>query len=271
MPHPSKHARLAALCLACLLPAAAGRAVEFWVAPAGTSRADGARANPFASPAAALEKVGALRRLGQLPPGEPVRIFLREGIYPLTGPLSFQSPAASGTTGPIQLTAAPAEHPVLSGGVRLAGWHPLRENLSGLPPSAREKVWVADAPKIAGRILEFRQLWVNDQKASRAREPNGDQLTRLVAWDKPNQVATIPATALAGIKQPAGLEMVVAQVWEIAGLRVQSIRRNVWRPFRTSAASFTSTPNVGGSCNDNLRNGARCAGLKTTPTAKMAA
>ena len=65
---------------------------------------------------------------------------------------------------------------------------------------------------------------MDDQKAIRAREPNGDNLARLVAWDKTNQVATVPATLLAGIKRPARLEMVVDQVWEIAVLRVKSIR-----------------------------------------------
>jgi len=83
---------------------------------------------------------------------------------------------------------------------------------------------VADAPIIDGWFLEFRQLWVNDKKAVRAREPNGENLARLVAWDKTNQVATIPAATLAGIKKPGQLEMVIDQVWEIAVLRVESIR-----------------------------------------------
>ena len=84
---------------------------------------------------------------------------------------------------------------------------------------------MAHAPIIDGRVLEFRQLWVDDKKAVRAREPNGENLGRLVTWDKTNQLATIPITALAGIKTPGQLEMVIDQVWEIAVLRMQSIRR----------------------------------------------
>ena len=72
--------------------------------------------------------------------------------------------------------------------------------------------------------MEIRQLWVNDRKAIRARNPGGENLARLVAWDKTNEVATIPASALAGITNPARLEMVVDQVWEIAVLRVKEIR-----------------------------------------------
>ena len=85
--------------------------------------------------------------------------------------------------------------------------------------AAQREIWAADIPKIGGQTFEFRQLWVNERKAVRAREPNGENLARLVAWDKTNQVATIPAAALAGIKKPAWLEMVVDQVWEIAVLR----------------------------------------------------
>jgi hypothetical protein len=222
--NPPNRRRLATLLLACLLPAACARAVEFWVAPTGAGRPDGSRENPFTNPVAALEKVSALRRLETIPAGEPVRIVLRGGIYPLTRPLSFRSPAFAGKTSSTIIVAAPDEHPVLSGGVSITGWQQLGLNVSGLPTTARGKVWVADASKVAGRILEFRQLWVNDAKAIRARKPNGDQFARLVAWDKAHQVATIPAAMLAGIKHPGRLEMLIEQVWEIAVLRVKSIR-----------------------------------------------
>ena len=49
-------------------------------------------------------------------------------------------------------------------------------------------------------------------------------MDRLVGWDKPHQVATIPAAALMGIDTPEQLEMVIDQVWEIAVLRVKSIQ-----------------------------------------------
>jgi hypothetical protein len=81
---------------------------------------------------------------------------------------------------------------------------------------------MADAPRQAGHILNFRELWANGVKAERAREPNAGGLSRLVAWNKTNQIATIPASFLSGIDSPANLEMVVDQVWEIAVLRLHS-------------------------------------------------
>jgi hypothetical protein len=220
----SQNRRLTTFILAGLLLAGPGRGGEFWVAPGGSSRAAGSRADPFASPAAALQQIRAWRQQGKISGIEPVQIYLRDGLYPLTAPLIFRPDDAGETGGPVRFAAAPGEHPVVSGGVAIGGWKQLTKKIPGLPEIARGNIWVANAPKLDGEILEFRQLWVNNTKTIRAREPNGDQLARLTAWDKTNQVAVIPATALAGVKNPAQLEMILDQVWEIAVLRVNSIR-----------------------------------------------
>ena len=211
------------LLLSCLLlrlvPAA-----EFWVAPDGSDANAGTPAQPLASIAAAQRQARELRRLNRVGTNEPVGIILRGGIYQLDSPLFFR-PEDSGTeTSPTLIEAAPNEQPVVSGGVPIQGWKPLKGKIAGLPAIARGQVWVADAPKFGGRPLEFRQLWVNGRKAVRAREPNGDALNRLVGWDKTNQAAWIPTSALGAVRSPAQLEMVIDQVWEIAVLRVGSIR-----------------------------------------------
>ena len=200
---------------------AASPAVIVWVEAGGSDKNSGSQTQPLATLSAALNKIGA-QPTQQSAPNASQRIILRDGIYPLAHPLVIQN-------GAVSIEAAPGEHPVLSGGVEINGWKKVTKEISGLPEIARGKIWVADVPKIGGhffgeRVLEFRQLWVNDQKAIRAREPNGENLARLVAWDKKNQVATIPAAALAGIKNPTRLEMFIDQVWEIAVLRVNSIR-----------------------------------------------
>ena len=134
----------------------------------------------------------------------------------------------SGDTGtecrPTILAGAPGERPVLSGGVKSPAGKNRRENSPGCRKPRAEMSGSPTRRNSAETILDFRQLWVNGQKAVRAREPDGENLARLVAWDKTNQVATIPAAALAGVKHPARLEMVIDQVWEIAVLRVKSIR-----------------------------------------------
>jgi hypothetical protein len=212
------------LILSCLfiLPSAA---VELWVAPDGNDANPGTPVQPFASIAAAQRQARELRRLNKVATNEPVRIILGGGVYQLDSPLFFR-PEDSGTeTSPTLVEAAPHEQPIISGGVLIQGWGKLKGKIPGLPSAARGQVWVADAPKSGGRSLEFRQLWVNGRKAVRAREPNGDTLNRLAAWNKTNQEAWVAISALGAVRQPAHLEMVIDQVWEIAVLRVKSLRR----------------------------------------------
>jgi hypothetical protein len=213
-----------ALLLSWLLLIAPARAAELWVSPDGSDRSPGLREKPLATVAAALRQARELRRLGKVSANEPVRIFLRGGIYQLGKPMLLRPEDSGAEDSPTVIEAAPGEHPVLTGGVMVSGWKMPDEYISGLPEIARGKIRVADAPKVAGNILGFRQLWVNGRKAIRARTPDGENLERLVAWDKTNQVATIPTAALAGMKKPGRLEMVIDQVWEIAVLRVKSIR-----------------------------------------------
>lgn len=229
-----------------LLPA---KAAEFWVGPDGNDANPGTPAQPFASVPAAQRQGRELRRLHQVGTNEPVGIILRGGIYPLDSPLFFR-PEDSGTeSSPTVIEAAPNEQPVVSGGVVIQGWKKAKGKIPGLPSAAHGQVWVAEAPAFGGRLLEFRQLWVNDRKAVRARNPNGKTLNRLIGWDKTNQEAWVSVSALsafsssrrqsaqnlsletkAGIQSwhtPAAtssqLEMVIDQVWEIALLRVASI------------------------------------------------
>ncbi len=214
----SSLAVLSAFVLGALLLVApvATRADPVWIAADGADKNSGSQSQPFATLSAALENIDA-QTTQKSASNDWRRIILRGGIYPLTRPLIIRMDEVS-------IEAAPGEHPVLSGGVEINGWKQVAKDISGLPESGRGKIWVADAPKTGGHALEFRQLWVNDAKAIRAREPNGENLARLIAWDKKNQVATIPAEALVGIKNPARLEMIIDQVWEIAALRVNSIR-----------------------------------------------
>jgi len=84
-------------------------------------------------------------------------------------------------------------------------------------------VWVAEAPAEAGRLLDFRQLWVNDQKAIRARDRNADSMNRILSWNHQTEQCWIPKPAIAGWDKAAGLEMVIHQWWAIAILRIRSV------------------------------------------------
>lgn len=218
----------AILLLFSVLPSArvgAGAAAEWWVAPGGSDAAPGSPGAPLASLAAALGKWRNWSGAQELPVLATPRIILCDGVYPISQPIFFQSSDFKWPNVPVIIEAAPGARPILSGGTAIGNWEKLTAKIHGLPAVARGEVWVADVPKRGGRFLEFRQLWVNKKRAIRARKPNGETLARLVAWDRTNQVAALPAAALAGIERPAQLELVMDQVWEIAVLRVKSIRR----------------------------------------------
>ena len=216
-----------------LLPLRSLLAVELWVSPEGNDRNPGTRERPLASVAVAQRNARELRRVADPGVEHGVRIILRGGVYPLSSPLLFR-PEDSGTdASPTILAAAAAERPVLSGGLAVTGWRKLEEEMTELPAAARGNVWVADAPRFGGRILELCQLWIGERKATRARHPSGAAMERLLGWDRERREAVISAALVGAITNPAGLEMFVQQQWEIAILRVKALRLEGARAFLT--------------------------------------
>jgi len=82
---------------------------------------------------------------------------------------------------------------------------------------------VADVPLTAGRLSEFRQLWVNDVKAVRAKSMNGDLMDRILSWDKKEQTCWIPTPKTLPVQNVSGVEMFIHQWWAIAILRIKKM------------------------------------------------
>jgi hypothetical protein len=141
--------------------------LELYVAPDGNDAWSGRLARPNAArtdgPVASLTGArDALRRLkAQGPIAEPVRVIVAAGQYQLTEPLML-APEDSGTPqAPVSFEAAPGAHPVFSGGRRITGFQPGPGSL-----------WQVQIPEVAAGRWYFEQLWVNGQRAIRARTPN---------------------------------------------------------------------------------------------------
>ena len=180
MPRIFTHSLLLAFSL---LAAAPARAADIWVAPIGSDRNAGTADKPLATVAAALRQVRDLRRLHDPAVETGAHIWVRGGEYRLSEPLFLRPEDAGTAISPTVIEAAPGEQPVLSGGVAVTGWRKVAAKVPGLPAATQAQVWVAAAPLWAGRVLNFRQLWVNGRKATRARTPNNDNLPRLLTWD----------------------------------------------------------------------------------------
>jgi hypothetical protein len=206
-----------------MLIALAGNAVEIYVAVDGSDTNPGTKDKPLATVATALRKARELRRLNDTSVANGIHIILNGGTYQLFETISIRPEDAGTATSPTYIEAAPGEQPVLSGGIKITGWKRLATPVPGLPSVTKGKIWVADIPLAGGKLFEFRQLWINNEKAVRAKDMNGESMNRILSWNKNEETCWIPVPKSLSGKIVAGLEMFIHQWWAIAILRIKKM------------------------------------------------
>ncbi len=194
---------------------------QLYVAVNGSDKADGTKEKPFATVHMALRRARELRRLNDASISNGIHIYVDGGVYQFAEPLFIRPEDAGTATSPTFIKALANEKPVFSGGVTISGWKKATGIIKHLPAKAKDNVWVADAPMIAGDVIDFRQLWIDNKKAIRARDKNVDSMYRILSWNRQTEKCWIPKPA-ADITNAPGLEMVIHQWWAIANLRVKS-------------------------------------------------
>ena len=139
-----------------------------------------------------------------------VRIILSEGNHHLYEPVFFR-PEDSGT--PESPTVITSDgNAVLHGGVNITGW------------KKEGDLFVADVPVFNGRPLDFRQLWINGEKAVRARDVSDfENMYRIINNDPVNEILWVPKEAVEKIMDAPFPEMVLHEMWCVANLRIKSI------------------------------------------------
>ena len=197
-------------------------AVDIYVSLKGIDTNLGTKEKPLATLHAAIRKARELRRLNDSSIKDGVKIIIGKGIYQLHEPIVLR-PEDSGTKdSPTEIIAN--EKVVLSGGVKIKGWKKLSGNVVGLPKESIGKVWVTDVPNFDGSDLQFRQLWVNGNKAIRAKNYNGETMGRILSWNKETEKCKIPIQKGINLANVKGMEMLIHQWWAIANLRVKSVK-----------------------------------------------
>jgi L-rhamnose mutarotase len=198
---------------------------EIYVSLNGSDTNQGTREKPLASLHVAIRKARELRRLKNPSIKNGITIIIGKGSYQLDEPILLR-PEDSGTKeSPTEIMAMPGEKVVLSGGLNVLGWRKLTTQVRGLPKASAGKVWVTSMPDQAGHDLRFRQLWVNGNKATRAKNYNGEQMGRILSWDKKNQTCKIPISPNIKLANIDGAEMLIHQWWAIANLRIRSVKQ----------------------------------------------
>jgi hypothetical protein len=173
-----------ALFLAATLAAIPGAKGALWVSPAGDDSSPGTEEQPLRTIERARDVVRTLN--GNM--SDDITVFV-SGTYRLAQPLVF-GPQDSGTNGfSVVYTAAPGEHPVLSGGLAVTGWT--------LADSARN-LWSAPAPE---GLTDSRDLYVNGSPAERTR-------IRLNHSEPENQADASTPDPWALWKNPADVELI---------------------------------------------------------------
>ena len=103
--------------LAAALAAVPGANAALWVSPAGDDSGPGTEEQPLRT----IERARDLVRTLNANMSDDISVFI-SGSYRLARPVVF-GPQDSGTNGfSVVYTAAPGEHPVLSGGLSVTGW-----------------------------------------------------------------------------------------------------------------------------------------------------
>ena len=207
-----------------LLFAFAGNAADIYVSPNGSDANMGSKEKPLATVQAAIRKARNLRRLNDESIKGGIHIIVGGGMYSVLETIMLR-PEDSGTEdSPTWIEAAPNEQPVLSGGVLISGWKKLITPVAGLQKKYQQQIWVADVPMVNGNLFNFRQLWVNDVKAVRAKSSNGETMHRILNWNKQEAACVIPTFAFPNLDKAKGVELFIHQWWEIANLRIKKMQ-----------------------------------------------
>ncbi len=175
-------------------------AVEFQVAPNGNDANPGTKEEPFAT----LERArDAVRRINR-DMKEDIVVILHGGTFRLDRTLFFE-PEDSGAGGHNVIYRAQAgETPIISGGRPIAGWQ-----------RDEKGRWKAAVP-----LEDFRQLYVNGIRATRAR---GDAPAGLTLAGEDGYTTTV--SSMADWRHPGDLEFCYVCAWAHTRCKVQDIRR----------------------------------------------
>ncbi|WP_055711904.1 RICIN domain-containing protein [Streptomyces torulosus] len=197
----------AAVVFAAVLPCqpAYAATTNFYVDPV-----NGSDGNSGTSTAAAFKTIQAAKaavRAVNANMSDDIVVNLRGGTYPLTAPIAFGT-SDSGTNGhTVVYQAYNGETPVITGGKAITGWTAASGGEYKAP--------------VGG--LDFRQLYVNGVRATRARFPDIGSDFQLQGSDKTNKLLKVLSSQVSNWDQLSKVEMMLETQWGESYLRLKSI------------------------------------------------
>lgn len=135
-------------------------AITIYVSPSGNDSNAGTKENPLASLAGARDKVKSIR-LQIKSKAENIEIIIAGGEYFMNEPLKFQPEDAGTNTTSVTYKAEAGEKPVFYGGIKINSFEKLND-----------KLWRVYIPEVNRFGFDFEQLYINNNRATRAQYPN---------------------------------------------------------------------------------------------------
>ena len=132
---------------------------SIYLSPAGNDGNPGTIDKPLATLTAARDKARILIKNSQ--GNQPIEVIAMEGEYFMMQPLYLNTEDGGTASSPVIYKAETGKKAVFRGGVKLTGWE-----------KVNDKLWKAFVPQVAYYNSYFEQLYVNGNRATRARTPN---------------------------------------------------------------------------------------------------
>jgi len=182
-------------------------ATDFYVAPNGNDVNAGTKMKPFATLNMAKN---AIEDIISNHKESGFTIWLADGVYEIEEPIVFQSVYFNDGV-KVEIKAMENAKPVISGGVELNNW---KRNGAGF--------WETQLP--AGRNRwNFRELFVNEKRASRARHPNSGYLHVDKVGDDRRTNFQFKKGDFPIPENITGVELVLLHDWSISRIAVKEI------------------------------------------------
>jgi hypothetical protein len=203
--------------LGILLLAGCRNQSAFYVSPTGDDTHSGTRGRPFATLERASRAVRSAWVSGQQ---VDVTVYLAGGIYNLEEPVVFKPEDSGRNGGRVIYRAMAGEQPILSGGKQIGEWE-----------RGENGLWVAKVPQVNGKPWIFRELFVDGERATRARHPDQGYLrVARVGEDKRTNFSFNPGDF--PIPGDAGeVELVLLHDWSITRIplrRIDSVESQIF-------------------------------------------
>jgi len=135
---------------------------SIYLSPKGNDKNPGTRDLPFSTLQKAKEKVVGILKEN---PAQEIKVWLDDGIYPVTNPEIFRSQDSGKEGFAVQYKAIPGAVPVISGGKRLTSW-----------TKSSDGIWETSISSNNIGLHQVRELYIDNKRVKRARHPNSDYL-----------------------------------------------------------------------------------------------